>query len=170
MDWETVETFWSVEEAQLALSFLQTEEIPCRLEGVAFAGNFWHLANATGGVKLQVPHEAAARAVALLDAVQGRHNSDSTEGPEAEQDNVDDEPASDAPAFAEADDDDPDLDPAADDHDHDEDDDVRPGLFDRLRNQKLLIIVFLVVPMFMGVILGVLGLIMTLFLSLTNQR
>lgn len=168
MDWETVETFWSVEEAQLALSFLQTEEIPCRLEGVAFAGNFWHLANATGGVKLQVPHEAAARAVALLDAVQGRHNSDATEGPEAEQDDVYNKPAPDATDFAEADDYDPDRDSATDDHD--EDDDVRPGLFDRLRNQKLLIIVFLVVPMFMGVILGVLGLIMTLFLSLMNHR
>lgn len=66
MEWVTVETFWSVEEAQMALGFLQAEGILCRLDNLAVSSFFPHLANAAGGVKLQVAGDEVERAVTLL--------------------------------------------------------------------------------------------------------
>ncbi len=162
MDWVTLEKFWSVEEAQLALGFLETEEIPCRLEGVAMAGNFWHLSNATGGVSLLVAPEDAERAAALLTAVQHHPDTDAASDPESKADARVVEPDS-----AEAEDQvDRNSVPTSDDWDNDDDDEDRPGLFDRLRKQKTLIIGSLLFPMFIGVLLGAFGMIMMLVLSI----
>lgn len=159
LDWVTLEKFWSVEEAQLALGFLQAEEIPCRLEGVAVAGNFWHLSNATGGVKLLVAREDAERAGALLVAAQ-HHEIDSASDLEAQA-----APELDDSNSAEADDEVGQNSVSTGD-DWDDDDEDRPGLFDRLRQQKTLIIMSLLLPMFIGVLMGALGLIMMVILSI----
>lgn len=167
MDWVTLETFWSVEEAQLALGFLQAEEIPCRLEGVAMAGNFWHLSNATGGVKLLVARDDAERAAALLNAVE--HHREGAASSDAESDTESDaEPVAGETNSADGEDDvERDPVPAGDDVDDDAD---HPGLFDRLRNQKMLIILVLVLPMLVGIFLGVIGLLMTLVSTVANIR
>lgn len=89
MDLVTVETFWSVEEAQLALGFLQSEEIPCRLESLAFASSFWYLANAAGGVKLIVPSHEAEHAVALLSAAHQHEMSENLDQIELETSHFD---------------------------------------------------------------------------------
>ncbi len=75
----TVESFWSIEEAQLARGFLESEGIPCQLEGLATAGNCWHLSNATGGVKLQTSPQYVERAVELLHNVQHAASSHTDE-------------------------------------------------------------------------------------------
>ncbi len=74
-----VESFWSVEEAQLAKGFLESEGIACQLEGLATAANFWHLNNATGGVRLRTSPADAERAIELLHSIQHHRDSDADE-------------------------------------------------------------------------------------------
>ena len=129
MDLVTVETFWSVEEAQLALGFLESEEIPCRLESLAFASNFWYLANAAGGVKLLVAGEAAQRAAALLTAAHHHEIADIPSETELQTD-----PLGDSESTVDGDQElvsDPvsEVEAADDDVDH-------PGLLERIRKFK----------------------------------
>lgn len=170
MDWVTLETFWSVEEAQLALGFLEVEGIPCQLEGVAVVGNLWHLANATGGVKLQVAREEAERAAALLTAVQHHREGDPSSDTESDAEPLPGDPDSagvkDGGEYEE-DNVDRDSTPASEDWDDDGD---RPGLFDRFRQQKTLIILLLVLPTLIGVILGVMSVIMVLVSKVAGVR
>lgn len=140
MDWVTVESFWSIEEAQLATLFLQAEEIPCRLESTAFAASFWHLANASDGVKLLVPRAAAEQAATLLLAVENRRG--------AEVPNVDDademmfDPESD-PSEVEVDFD-PDIVSAGDNLNEDDQED-RPRLLERLRRLKAISFLYILI-------------------------
>lgn len=69
-DLQTVETFWSIEEAQIAKTFLESEGISCQLDGLAVGGTLWHLANATGGIKLQTTSADSLRACELLNRIQ----------------------------------------------------------------------------------------------------
>ncbi|MES2791636.1 MAG: hypothetical protein V4719_18600 [Planctomycetota bacterium] len=130
MEWVTLETFWSIEEANLALGFLQTEGIPCLLEGVAVAGNFWHLSNATGGVKLKVPQETVARATELLIAIQHQHAANAANEDLPDVDDGQPEPES----FSVANEDnlEPETLPPGQDYVYD----GKPGVLARLRGQK----------------------------------
>lgn len=120
-DWTTVKTFWSVEDAELARGFLEGEGIACQLEGVATAGNFWHLNNASGGIKLKVSPDDAFEASDLLESVDHTHDSDSEE---SEDDSVEEY-----------------ADP----------DEASPGLFEKLRSGRtLLILVILVLAVVAG--------------------
>ncbi len=139
MNLVTVETFWSVEEAQLALGFLQAEGIPCRLESLAFASNFWHLANASHGVKLLVTGEEADRAAALLVAAEDHRASDS-----ADEFPMDGSPFDPDSTLAEQEDFAPDPDSDGDNQ-ADDDDESHPGLLTRLRKLKPLALWFIVI-------------------------
>lgn len=57
-------------EADMARFRLELEGIPSRTAGDAFVGYFWHYSNATGGVKVLVRDEDAARAVEILTETQ----------------------------------------------------------------------------------------------------
>ena len=162
----TIETFWSVEEAELARGFLEGEGIACQLEGVATAGNFWHLNNATGGVKLRVAECDAERATALLDSVEHHGGDEGDELPDAETDvtgkssepldrskNPVDDELNDHERY--------DLDVDADDH---------FGLFDKLRSVKTwvrLMLLFLAIVVAMYLVLVV---VMVLMMSLGSGR
>lgn len=153
-DWVTVETFWSVEEAQLARGFLEGEGIPCQLEGLATAGNFWHLSNATGGVKLLVTGGDAERAAELLRNV-------------AHHDDLDDESSV---AFAEESETPTGIADEDDDRDDIESDAAQHhGLFDKLRSGKWLVILLVFMPTLIGITIGVLMILLRLLSLLTGQ-
>lgn len=133
MDWVTVERFWSVEEAQLALQFLQSEDIACRLESSAFACNFWYLANAESGVKLLVAPEQAEQAAALLIAAQHHQLVAALEDYGLDNDRL----AVDSPLPGETGEPAPVWEPRVSD-DNDDDYDSHPGLLTRLRRMKVL--------------------------------
>ncbi|MDB5386498.1 MAG: putative prokaryotic signal transducing protein [Planctomycetaceae bacterium] len=65
---ETLESYWSAEAAQLNKNLLEAEGIPCFLQGVVTSSTLWHLANASGGVRLQVPQSELHRAASVLQA------------------------------------------------------------------------------------------------------
>lgn len=140
MDWVTVERFWSVEEAQLALQFLQSEDIACRLESSAFACNFWYLANAESGVKLLVAPEQAEQAAALLIAAQHHQLVAAPEdyGPDenqfAAESALPGETGEPAPVWE----------PSGADENDDDGYDSHPGLLTRLRRMKVLTFLFLI--------------------------
>ena len=153
MDWVKLETFWSLEEAQLAVAYLQARQISCHLEGTAVAGNFWHLSNATGGVKLMVAPDMAESAAKMLAEVQAQrtaeHSPDITdeqpdlEFPPEEEEAIDSD-------FVTAD---------QDDRFDDDDEDERPTIFSHLRENRLWIVLFVMAPIYFGIIFVVLGLI-----------
>lgn len=62
----TVCSCFSVEEAYVLKNLLEAEGITVFLADEITTGFAWHLSNAIGGVKLQVPAEQADRAAALL--------------------------------------------------------------------------------------------------------
>lgn len=69
-DLQTIESYWSLEEAEIARGFLASEGIRCQLDGRAIAANFWHLNVATGGVRLRTLQQDADRATALLHGIE----------------------------------------------------------------------------------------------------
>lgn len=69
-DLQTIESYWSLEEAEIVRGFLASEGIRCELDGRALAGNFWHLNVATGGVKLRTLQQDADRATELLHGIE----------------------------------------------------------------------------------------------------
>ena len=64
---ETVQSFWSTEEAYLARNRLESEGIRAELSDESVAG-LWAYTVAMGGIKLLVSGEDAERAAAILDA------------------------------------------------------------------------------------------------------
>lgn len=64
--WVTVATFWKPTEAHIARIKLESEEIDCIITDENLISTDWFLANAAGGIKLQVPAEQAERAIAAL--------------------------------------------------------------------------------------------------------
>jgi hypothetical protein len=64
--WITIATFWQSTQAHIARLKLESEEIDCIIVDENLIAMDWLLANAAGGIKLQVPEEQAARAFQLL--------------------------------------------------------------------------------------------------------
>ena len=64
----TVAIFVEPVEANLAKGRIEAEGIECFLAGEHFAGTYWLLSNAAGGVKLQVRESDAQRAAEILQA------------------------------------------------------------------------------------------------------
>lgn len=62
----TIETFRDLAEALLAKGRLEAAEIDCSLADENMVRMDWFLANAVGGIKLQVPEEQAAEAFRVL--------------------------------------------------------------------------------------------------------
>ena len=161
MDWVTIEKFWSVEEAQLALGFLQSNGIRCRLDGEACAGNFWHLSNATGGVKLEVAAESETRARTLLKSVPRRssteHAADEDLGTDQNRDDQERDDSGDNYDAESYDDDADDVEDEGDDGEPDDDpydDDVdsHQGTLDGLRRYKVIIILMFLAPTLIGIV------------------
>ena len=156
MDWATLETYWSLEEAQLAVAYLESHQVPCRLDGTAVAGNLWHLANATGGVKLMVAPDFAEQAAQLLIEVEAHR------GEHAGTDVPEEQPASDAPstpADFEAESDAPDRYGEVDKDEGDDEHD-RPTFMSQLRDQRgwlLLLILWPVVIVVGAVMVAILN-------------
>lgn len=69
LDFETLESYWSPEEAHLNKNILEAEGIQCFLQGETASTTLWHLANASGGVRLQVPRSELSRASSILQAL-----------------------------------------------------------------------------------------------------
>ena len=67
----TVGTFWNVMEANLARNRLEAAGIRCLMDGTAVVETDWAVANAIGGIRLQVPPAEAEAATALLKAEEG---------------------------------------------------------------------------------------------------
>jgi len=61
--WVTVGTYWEPTRAHLVKLKLEAEGFTCRLDNELFVATNWLAANASGGIKLQVPEneEAAVR-------------------------------------------------------------------------------------------------------------
>jgi hypothetical protein len=68
VDWVTVATFDEPTQAHVARLHLENEDIPCFIADENIGTMLWHYAIATGGIKLQVPREEAARAAEILAA------------------------------------------------------------------------------------------------------
>ncbi len=161
MDWVKLETFWSLEEAQLAVAYLQARQISCHLEGTAVAGNFWHLSNATGGVKLMVAPDMAESAAEMLAEVQAQRTAEHSPEITDEQPDLNFPPEEEEEleqAF------DSDIVPAGHDNrfgddDDNDDEDERPTLLSHLRENRLWIVLFVMAPIYFGIIFVVLGLI-----------
>jgi hypothetical protein len=68
-DFVTVATFSVLPEAEAARLRLETEGIPAIITDAEIVNMDWLLGNAVGYIKLQVPPERAAAALALLDQV-----------------------------------------------------------------------------------------------------
>lgn len=136
MNWVEIESFWSLEEAELAASLLKANQVPCHLEGTAVAGNFWHLSNATGGVKLMVTPENVEQANQLLSEVDARKSGDHADDAETDAEQLEADPSSaqDQVQDFESDDDAADRYDGPDDADDDGTD--RPALLSRLREQR----------------------------------
>jgi hypothetical protein len=66
-DFQTVATFWSPNEAQLARALIESEGIQVVLMGYEAISSDWLLSNAIGGVQLQVPEAKVDQAVAILE-------------------------------------------------------------------------------------------------------
>ena len=66
--WVTVATFWASEPAHLARLCLESNGLDCVLLDEYLVSTDWLLANAAGGIKLQVLRRRAAQARAILDA------------------------------------------------------------------------------------------------------
>lgn len=64
--WVTVATYWKPTEAHIARIKLESEEIDCIITDENLISNDWFLANAAGGIKVQVPAEQAERAITAL--------------------------------------------------------------------------------------------------------
>ena len=64
--WVTVATFWQPPAAHIARLRLESDGIACALLDENFVATEWLMANALGGIKLQVPATLAARAAGLL--------------------------------------------------------------------------------------------------------
>lgn len=130
-DLKTVESYWSLEEAEIARGFLASEGIQCQLDGTAIAGNFWHLNVATGGVKLKTLEQDADRATALLHGIE--HHTEF--GPDDNED------------FS------PEVEATIEDSQDGEDSDASEsdGILDILRRQKWVIIVAFIVLIVCGV-------------------
>jgi hypothetical protein len=62
----TIATYGSPEEAEVARNALQAEGLQAFLDGVATVGNFWHMGNAVGGVRLLIAEADAERALSVL--------------------------------------------------------------------------------------------------------
>jgi hypothetical protein len=69
--WVTVATFWKPTDAQLARIKLESEGFDVVILDENLIATDWLMANAIGGIKLQVPEPAAAEARAVLGAVAG---------------------------------------------------------------------------------------------------
>ncbi len=139
MNWVEIESFWSIEEAELAAGLLKANQVPCRLEGCAVAGNFWHLSNATGGVKLMVERGAVEQANQLLSEVDARKSGDHADDSDSDSDGepleADQSLAQNQEEDVEADTDAHDRYDGGDQDDMDDDTD-HPTLLSRLREQR----------------------------------
>ena len=71
-DWLTIATFWTAPEAHVARLKLESREIDCYLLDENLIATDWLIANAAGGIKLQVRRSDAAAAAALLARHGGR--------------------------------------------------------------------------------------------------
>ena len=69
----TIESFQNAMEARLYKQQLEDAGIRCAIADEFAVSNFWHLANAIGGIKLQVAEEDFERANAVLDELEKRH-------------------------------------------------------------------------------------------------
>ena len=65
-DFVKVTSYWSPDEANLARIYLESNEIPCTLEGSELIRMAWLDANAVGGVKLFVQESDAEKAREIL--------------------------------------------------------------------------------------------------------
>lgn len=141
-DLQTIESYWSLEEAEIAKGFLASEGIRCELDGSALAGNFWHLNVATGGVKLRTLQQDADRATALLHGIEHHSQDDSQE--DAEDFWQDDDQTTE---------DDGDLDRTSPQVEtEDSDSYVSGGLLQVLRSQKWIIILSFILLIVCGVL------------------
>lgn len=140
-DLETLESYWSAEEAQLSKNLLESEGIPCFLAGEATSTMLWHLANATGGVRLQVRRCDLERAESILQA--SRQSSETAEtgqdfrsAGESDRDLREGVDSDDVPAQAAAENDRYDQTQIDDDLDQTS----SPGLFENFRKFRVLIL------------------------------
>ncbi len=145
-DLVTVESFWSLDEAQLACGFLESHGIHCELEGAVVTGIVWHLSNATGGVKLQVLRSDATHAAELLREVeQHQHRVADDYSDDARFNEADQNPKPldmehsevERPEGTDAGNDDPDL-------------DEYTGVFDRLKSSKRVVLGLILMPVLIG--------------------
>ncbi|MDB5335285.1 MAG: hypothetical protein JWN70_904 [Planctomycetaceae bacterium] len=152
MDWVTVETFWSVEEAQVVIGFLDAEDIRCRLEGEVVTGNLWPLLSSTGGVKLLVTRHTAERAASLLTAAREQREMESPSETDSEQEQFESDSIS-----VRVDDGLPSETVSGGHLLDDDDDENHPSLFDRLREQRIWVYLLYLMPLFMIVVVIAVG-------------
>ncbi|WP_254510645.1 putative signal transducing protein [Anatilimnocola floriformis] len=69
----TIESYQNAMEARLVKQQLEDAGIRCVIADEFAVSNFWHLAGAIGGIKLQVAEEDVERADAVLDELEQRH-------------------------------------------------------------------------------------------------
>jgi len=65
-NWVTVERFFSTTNAHIAAGRLESEGVPVFLHGINHVSVNWLIANAMGGIRLQVPEKDLARAQRIL--------------------------------------------------------------------------------------------------------
>ncbi len=70
--WLTIATYWQQTEAHIARLKLESEEIDCFLLDENLVATDWLMANAVGGIKLQVRQSSVERATSLLKMLEKR--------------------------------------------------------------------------------------------------
>lgn len=65
-DWTTIDRFFHPTDAHIVAGRLESEGIPVYLLGINHVSANWLIANALGGIRLQVPAKFAAEARAIL--------------------------------------------------------------------------------------------------------
>ena len=83
IDWETVASYQTNLEANIAKARLEDEGIRVFIENSMMADMAWHLNNATGGARVQVPRADAARAAAILAGAKGAAEREGAEDEES---------------------------------------------------------------------------------------
>jgi hypothetical protein len=158
-DFETLETYWSMEEAQINKNLLESEGVRCFLAGEATSAILWNLSNATGGVRLQVPQSDLDRAELILQAA--RKNSDDADfrrdvgGPANDRSLADNLGSEAEIAHAESADD-AEFDHQAYDAEDELDESHSPSLLEKLRSfRRLILLPFLIGPALAVVVLAI---------------
>lgn len=82
MNWTTVDRFFHPTDAHIAAGKLESEGIPVFLLGINHASANWLLANALGGIRLQVPASRVDDARQLLAQIAKANNESEIECPE----------------------------------------------------------------------------------------